>query len=244
MTGLILDSHTHCGFMVPFDDLSREWQRGNISGGVLFSPVEEVYDRYDPLFRDSDEYRASRSAVHDHLLALAQLPNMYPYFFVWNDFPTVPDGFVGIKWHRHSDEPTYAYDTGACNRLIEEICEKRLPIVLEEEFRNTLYFMERIAERTVVVIPHMGALNGGYYRLKRSGIFRSPMVWVDTALAGRDEIADFAEAYGTDRIMFGSDYPFGVPTHEKDKLLELFSGADLESVLSANLLRLLSRTAQ
>lgn len=241
MTGLILDSHTHCGFTVPFDNLSREWQRGGIDGGVVFSPVEEVYDRYDPLFIDSDEYRASRAAVHRHLLALAERSNVYPYFFVWNDFSPVPKGFVGIKWHRHPEEPTYAYGTDACSRLIKEICEKRLPIVLEEEFRNTLNFIEQIAERTVVVIPHMGALNGGYYRLKRTGVFQSPMVWVDTALAGRDEIADFAQAYGMDRMMFGSDYPFGVPAREKDKLLDLFSGADLASVLSANLLRLLGR---
>lgn len=235
----VLDSHTHCGFTVPFDSLSREWQEGAIDGGVVFPPVEEIYDRYDPSFTDSDEYRGSRVSVHRHLLKLAQRPRVFPYFFVWNDFSAVPQGFVGIKWHRHAGEPTYAYTAAGCSRLIEEICEKRLPIVLEEEFHNTLSFIERIAGRTVVVIPHMGMLNGGYYRLKNAGIFRGPMVWVDTALAGRDQIADFADAYGTDRIMFGSDYPFGTPAHEKDKLLHLFSGADLAGVLSGNLMRLL-----
>ena len=44
-----------------------------------------------------------------------------------------------------------------------------------------------------------------------------------------------------DRIIFGSDYPFGVPAHEKEKLYEIFDGDDLAMVLSGNLLRLLHR---
>jgi len=235
----ILDAHAHCGYTVPYDQLSGEWQQGNISGGAMFSPVEEIYDRYDPFFTDSGEYRTSRTLVHRYLLGLGERENIFPYFFVWNDFLPVPDGFVGIKWHRHSEEPVYDYEDPACERAISEICSKRLPIVLEEEFGNTLKFIERIGERTVVVIPHLGALNGGYGSLQRSGVFESPSVWVDTALAGYHEINDFAEKYGTDRIMFGSDYPFGVPALEKKKVERLFSEDDLARVLGGNLLRLL-----
>ena len=114
--------------------------------------------------------------------------------------------------------------------------------MLEEEFSHTLEFIQKIAERTVVIIPHMGALNGGYYHLKNTGIFESPMVWVDTALAGSHEIDDFAKTFDSDRIMFGSDHPFGVPGGEKRKLLSLFSGEELSSVLSGNLLRLMGDT--
>jgi hypothetical protein len=241
MDHLILDGHTHCGLTLRIEGLRKEWERAGIDGGVVFSPVEEIYDRYDPLFYDSAAYQEGRKAVHTYLLAVGGEENIYPYFFVWNDFLSVPQGFLGVKWHRHPGEPVYAYETSACTRLIDEICAKRLPVVLEEEFANTLRFIETVSERTVVIIPHMGGLNGGYYRLKRAGIFDNPLVWVDSALAGYSEIEDFAGSYGVDRIIFGSDYPFGVPAHEKEKLYEIFDGDDLAMVLSGNLLRLLHR---
>jgi hypothetical protein len=244
MGQLVLDGHAHCGFTVPFEELSIEWQQGGIDGGVVFSPVEEIYDRYDPFFTDSTAYRQSRRSVHDYLLRIGAQDHIYPYFFVWNDFPSVPRGFVGIKWHRHSGEPVYAYDAPGCKRAIEGICEKHLPVVLEEEFHNTLSFLQRIAGRTVVIIPHMGGLNGGYFRLKKAGIFESPSVWVDTALAGRAEVEDFAENFGPERIIFGSDYPFGVPAYEKQRLDRIFSGNDLTAVLAGNLLRLLAVPAR
>ncbi|MFH1114878.1 MAG: amidohydrolase family protein [Pseudomonadota bacterium] len=245
MTDLVLDGHVHCGFTVPFDEISREWQIAGIDGGAMFSPVEEIYNRYDPGFTDSDEYRTSRRRVHAYLLDLAARDNLYSYFFVWNDFVPVPDGFSGIKWHRHGGEPEYNYHTRECDHVVEEICRKRLPVVLEEEFGNTLNFLERIDDRTTVVIPHMGGLNGGYRRLRDAGVFERQSVLVDTALASGREIADFAERYGTERIIFGSDYPFGIPAHEKRKVAGLFSGKDRAAVLSGNLLRLLgeSRTA-
>lgn len=241
MKQLVLDGHTHCGLTIPLEILAREWQRASIDGGVLFSPVEEIYDRYDPSFQDSDAYRHSRRAVHDYLLRISVRERLFPYFFVWNDFSSIPDGFVGIKWHRHPGEPVYNYGTRACQTVIEEICEKRLPIVLEEELHNTVDFIRDIAERTVVIIPHMGALNGGYVELKEAGVFENPMVWADTALAGRREITDFARSYGIDRIIFGSDYPFGIPLNEKRKLHTIFSDDDLSAVLSGNLMKLLKR---
>jgi hypothetical protein len=239
-----LDGHVHCGLSLPYESVSRLWQEADIGGGVVFSPVEEIYDRYDPSFIDSEEFSRGRAEVHSYLLELSSHENIFPYFFVWNDFSPVPEGFHGIKWHRHSNEPVYNYQSPECERLVEEICLKGLPIVLEEEPRNTESFIKRIAGRTVVIVPHMGALNGGYFRLKRSGVFENSAVWVDTALAGRGEIEDFAMSYGVERIIFGSDYPFGIPAHEKRKLLDIFSGDDLESVLSRNLLRLLRQDAQ
>ncbi|HMK35327.1 MAG TPA: amidohydrolase family protein, partial [Desulfomonilaceae bacterium] len=151
----------------------------------------------------------------------------------------VPEGFRGIKWHRHADEPVYAYGSAQCERIIDEICGRRLPVVLEEEFHNTLNFIKSIAERTVVIIPHMGGLNGGYTRLKHAGVFESQCVWVDTALAHPREIEDFSTRYGVSRILFGSDYPFGIPLSEKRKIEAGFSGDDLNAVIGGNLQRLL-----
>lgn len=239
MGRIVLDAHVHCGITVPFEEVSREWESGDIDGGVLFSPVEEIYDRYDRLFTDSSAYRKSRDRVHQYLLDLAERANIYPYFFVWNDFPIIPKGFAGIKWHRHAGEPIYNYESPQCREIMDEICRRRLPIVLEEEFQHTLSFVKKIGGRTVVIIPHMGVLNGGYSRLKKAGIFDFDNVWVDTALAQNSEIEDFADTYGIDRILFGSDYPFGIPAHEKQKLTGTFSDEELGPILSGNLLRLL-----
>jgi hypothetical protein len=241
MNQLILDAHTHAGLTVPFENLRREWSMAGIDGGVFFSPVEEVYDRFSPGFVDSEDYRASRAAVHAHLLELGKIPHMFPYFFVWNDFPVAPEGFVGVKWHRHSGEPRYQYGSAACESFLEDVCRRGLPIVLEEEFGNTLTLIERIGGRTVVIIPHLGGLNGGYDKLKRAGVFSRPRVWGDTALAGEREIRDFASVFGPDRLLFGSDYPFGIPAQEKAKVCGIFEGLVLQAVLGDNLLRLLGR---
>ncbi|MEW6350554.1 MAG: amidohydrolase family protein [Thermodesulfobacteriota bacterium] len=241
MSGLVLDGHVHCGLELPFETVLSEWEQADIDGGVMFSPVEEIYDRYDPRFRDSPQYRRSREEVHRYLLGLLHREHLFAYYFIWNDFPAIPGGFVGIKWHRHAGEPVYDYETAACARAVEEICQKRLPIVLEEEFDHTVSFIRRIAGRTVVIVPHMGLLNGGYGRLKGAGVFSDPQVWVDTALASRDEIRDFAQTYGVDRMIFGSDFPFGLPYSERSKVEAVFSGEELRSVLSGNLLRLLGK---
>ncbi len=239
MSGLVLDGHVHCGLELPFETVRKEWEQAGIDGGVMFSPVEEIYDRYDPRFRDSPQYRHSREAVHRYLLDLVNREHLFAYYFIWNDFPAIPDGFVGIKWHRHAGEPVYEYDSAGCVRAVEEICRKKLPIVLEEEFDNTITFIRRIAGGTVIIIPHMGLLNGGYGGLKRAGVFANEQVWVDTALASPDEVRDFAHTYGVDRMIFGSDFPFGLPYSERNKVEAVFSGDELRSVLSGNLLRLL-----
>lgn len=241
MTIKAYDAHVHCGTTLTFERIKGLWDNANIMGGAAFSPVEEIYDRYDPFFKDSMDYKNSRERVHDYLLNLSIRELVFPYFFVWNDFAPIPDGFMGIKWHRHADEPHYDYGAQKCDEIINRICEKKLPIVLEEELVNTIDFISRINGATVVIIPHLGALNGGYHNLKSHGIFENPMVWVDTALAGEREIEDYAANFGHERMMFGSDYPFGLPGPEKQKIESIFSGEELEAILSKNLLRLLGK---
>ena len=102
----------------------------------------------------------------------------------------------------------------------------RLPVIIEEEFHPTLQLAGKFNKRTAVIIPHFGGLNGGYMRLKKADLFENPAVYVDTALAGRAEIEDFASDYGVDRILFGSDFPFGEPAYVKYKVENIFYGKD------------------
>lgn len=237
---LVLDAHAHCGLTLPLERLGPLWEDGGIDGGVLFSPVEEIYDRYDRNFVDSPYFRESRQKVHSYLESLIS-KHIFAYWFVWNDFAPPGEKFSGIKWHRHSNEPRYRYGTEECENFIEHICSRRLPVILEEEFHHTLDLVQKICGRTVVIIPHFGGLNGGYRRLKQADLFENPMVYVDTALAGTHELRDFAADYGVDRILFGSDFPFGDPAVERYKVENIFTGRDREKVLAQNLLDLLER---
>ena len=237
---LALDAHAHCGLTLPYEKLRLLWDDGEIEGGVLFSPVEEIYDRYNGNFIDSQTYRESRARAHAYLKSLVS-QRIFAYWFVWNDFELPEVGFDGVKWHRHSNEPKYKYDSEECHQFIEQICSTRLPIIIEDEYQYTLELVEKINQRTRVIIPHFGGLNGGYDQLKRAGLFENSAVYVDTALASSLEIADFAKHYGVERILFGSDFPFGDPAYERYKVEQLFEGKDLEKVLAGNLLGILGK---
>jgi len=244
----IVDSHIHCGVQnvhQPFENILPLLQNAGVDEACLFAPVEDIYDRIDPQFDDDEPWMDCRRRAHDYLLALGrQYPGIHPYYFVWNDF-TVEDleqPFAGIKWHHHAGEPSYRYRDPACTEMIDAICERKLPIVLEETFDRTWKFVAQVAERTAVIIPHLGMLNGGFERLLESGIWESDRVYADTALAGRWEITEFLERYGASRLIFGSDYPFGTPAPQLRLLQSLgMEAADLSSVCAENIAGLLAQ---
>jgi predicted TIM-barrel fold metal-dependent hydrolase len=205
--------------------------------------VEDIYDRYNYNFQDNDEWRRTRQAANRYLLDLASKEtSIYPYLFVWNDFAIeeLQHNYRGIKWHRHDNEPVYHYDDPRCRQLIEAITSLRLPIVLEESFDNTCRFVKELAPDAVIIIPHLGALNGSYTALERAGIWQRAHTYADTALAPTAHMNHFIQHYGPERLLFGSDFPFGGPRHELGKVLSLdIPSAELEMVLGANVLGLI-----
>ncbi len=83
-------------------------------------------------------------------------------------------------------------------------------------------------------------MNGGYQALKDVGIWKHQNVYADTALAYKQDIADFIESFSVEKIFFGSDYPFGNPLKEKKKILSLgLSDKENELILSKNIINLL-----
>ena len=113
------------------------------------------------------------------------------------------------------------------------------PIMLEESYSNTLYFLKRVAGRTPVIIPHLGGLNGGFQALFLAGIWDDPSVYADTALASTREMAAFLDRYGSKRLIFGSDFPFGDPSHELSKVESLHLNTDeREDLVQGNIRRL------
>jgi len=242
----IIDSHIHCGVQhsdLPFDRIALLLRQAGIAAACLFAPVEDIYDRDDPDFRDNDDWRRTRRAANRYLLDLADAGEpIFPYLFVWNDFAVdeLRHPYRGIKWHRHADEPEYHYDDPRCAALLAEITRRRLPVVLEESFANTLRFVEHLAPEAVIIIPHLGGLNGSYQALDRAGIWRRANVYADSALASTTEIRHFLEHYGPDKLLFGSDFPFGMPAQELRKIERMDLAAEaFAQVVGTNILRLL-----
>ena len=242
-TPTIIDAHAHCGIIdsqtpQSFEDYERAVRDTDIDGAAFFSPVLEIYDRWSPTFEDTPVWQRCRRESNEYLLGLDP-PDfaVFPYFFIWNDFAVdqLTEAHCGIKWHRHADEPSYRYDLPECRDAIDEIRRRNLPVVLEEELHNTLRFARDLADGVTVIIPHLGLLNGGFEALADAGLWDMDTVWADTALAPRADILAYIERYGHHRLLFGSDFPFGGPAEELDKVRSLWLPTDVETaVLGGN----------
>jgi hypothetical protein len=244
-----VDSHAHCGIQdrfppQSFGDYKNSVAGSDIGGVVFFAPVMEIYDRYDPYFEDDPYWLDRRRSANEYLLGLDSPEfRAIPYLFIWNDFAVdqLAPEHRGIKWHRHASEPKYRYDDPKCALAIEEIRRRNLPVVLEEEFPNTVMFVERLAPGVRTVIPHLGFLNGGYGEIRDAGLWKNVNVYADTSLASRDHILDFIERYGHEKLLFGSDFPFGSPKQELQKILELpIPEGKVKAIVGKNLERLFS----
>ena len=242
----IIDSHIHCGVQhadLPFEHIAPLLRQAGITDACLFAPVEDIYDRDDYHFQDDNRWRQTRRAANRYLLNLAEQGEaIFPYLFVWNDFAVdeLRHPYRGIKWHRHSYEPEYHYDDPRCAAMLAAITRQRLPVVLEESYDNTLRFIERLAPEAVIIIPHLGGLNGSYQALDRAGVWRQANVFADSALASTVDMRHFVEHYGPDKLLFGSDFPFGTPAQELRKIERLdLSAEDYAKVVGGTILRLL-----
>ena len=244
---LAIDSHIHCGVQnsnLGYETLQPLLEEAGIEKACLFAPVEDIYDRDDINFEDTEKWKETRSKANTYLKELSKIHPVYPYFFVWNDFKAdeLTEQIKGIKWHRHFYEPVYRYDDPHCEIFLQRIYERKLPIVLEEVFQNTLVLIKRINGRTPVIIPHLGMLNGGYTSLKASGLWENDFVFADSALADKRHITDFVRTFGAKRLIFGSDFPFGDLMEEKLKILSLqFTDEENNLILSGNIERLLGK---
>ncbi|RJR34266.1 MAG: metal-dependent hydrolase [Deltaproteobacteria bacterium] len=245
MPFMIIDCHLHTGVQNVnwrWEDIRILLRAAGITGAGAIPPVEDVYDRYNPAFTDSPAWRECRGRAHRYLLDLKDPEiRIFPYFFVWNDFAWEDLGpeYIVIKWHRHPDEPEYDYSSPRCREFLEKVRERGLPILLEESLENTLFFLDKLAPDLPVVIPHLGALSGGYRALDAAGVWGREQIWADMAVAGLPEIKDYLNRYGSSRLMFGSDYPFSRPAAELAKIMGLgLPEGEVRDILGGNFRRL------
>lgn len=72
---LIIDAHAHCGTLdrswpQTFADYARQALAATIGGVALFSPVLEIYDRFDRHFTDTPAWQRRRRESNAHLVTL------------------------------------------------------------------------------------------------------------------------------------------------------------------------------
>lgn len=241
----VIDAHIHLGGNIDTkyyaeEELWRDLREADAQGAVIFAFPEDIYR-----ITDSAELRLK---ANSYVLETAgKFPDLYPFYFVWNDYliPDSLDQYLGIKWHRHYDEPRYDYSSQRCKRFLEEVKRHNMPVILEEEFEETKRFIDKNPE-IKVIIPHIGRLNGGYHLMQ--SFYRKNNVYFGTSTAPIEAIKKCLEMVGPERIIFGSDVsgtaePFyNFPKVELKKLRELKLGKNsLELVLSGNIERVIQK---
>lgn len=243
---LVIDAHTHCGNkretkFYSINDVRKHLDEADADGAVLFAFPEDMYR-----IVDSPE---SRRRANEYVLQVAKEESekkIHPFYFVWNDY-LIPENFEkyeGIKWHRHFDEPHYDYESGKCEKILTRIRELQLPVLIEEEFAQTVEFVRRMRD-VPIIIPHMGQLNGGWKLMEE--FYDEKHLFFDTSTAPLEAIESILNAVGAERVLFGSDVSgtrepfFNFPTVELEKLNRLsISDADRSLILGGNIERIVA----
>jgi hypothetical protein len=246
---MIIDCHVHCGELdnsapQTYEKIASEFDQAGLDGAVCFSPVMEIYDRYDPDFNDNEYWRNRRRHSREYLCSLGNKRHkIYPFHFVWNDFDTSNlEQYCGIKWHRHGNEPEYHYDDPQCVRMLDAIREQGFAILLEETYENTLRLVDGMGKEIPFIIPHLGHMNGGFRRFFDDDFWKRENTYADMSseIPSPNEIREFIHRYGPHRLLYGSDYPFSTPSARKRKILGLnLPPEDEELIFSGNIMRLL-----
>jgi hypothetical protein len=223
---MILDAHVHLGGnrhtkLYPPARMLADLAEAGADEAVVFAFPEDMYRKTDT--------PEARAAANEYVLQMSRLhPHVYPFYFVWTDYVIPGDlgEYCGVKWHRHYDEPRYDYADARCERFIAAMAERKMPVTLEEEFDETVAFVERVAGSGItVIIPHMGLLNGGFGRMTR--FFECEHVCFDTSCAEPHAIRRVLSEVGPERVLFGSDVSgtsepfFNFPKVERAKLESL-----------------------
>ena len=241
----VIDSYVHVGRnrktkYYSEEELWNDLRDAGAQGAVIFAFPEDMYR-----ITDSSD---SRLRANEYVSEVAgKSGDLFPFYFVWNDYlvPENLDQYRGVKWHRHFDEPRYDYDDPRCASFLERIKRLKMPVLLEEEFAETRRFIDENPELKIV-IPHIGALNGGHDRMK--AFYEKKNVYFDTSVAPIEAVRKCLGAVGPERIIFGSDVsgtslPFyNFPKVELKKICSLdLREEDLELVLSGNIERILAK---
>ncbi|HEY3275369.1 MAG TPA: amidohydrolase family protein [Syntrophorhabdaceae bacterium] len=235
----IIDSHCHWG---PSRTLGTEVTTHELKRQQEASGVTHVVIMPFP----STAIESDR--IHSKLLAETRKERVFiPYHYIREDydregFVPVPEDYYGGKWHwmRGQQDVASNYkilDDKNLSALMERIAASGKPVIFEEELSFTERFVD-MGEGVTLIIPHLGMLGGDPSDFLAS-FGKRKNIYFDTALGSKDSILKFVKKVGPERVLFGSDVPFGAMKGELSKILSLpISHEDKELILSKNLIRL------
>lgn len=212
----------------------------------------------------ADARSADIEATNAYILDAAQARGLFPFYYFggnpWSDTRPdvleVPDDlsrYAGIRWHRwvgtgvdrtgelDRDELEWAVnlmESPEFEAVAAAAAHYGMPILFEESFAVTVELAMRYPSLDIIV-PHLGARSGGESNVLRA-VWDLPNVYFDTSLAQLDE--SFLGRVGTERILFGSAYPYGDPETEIDKIDRLTIPEEAkEGIYGDNIMSLLSQ---
>lgn len=161
-------------------------------------------------------------------------------------------GFQGVKLHLFYEE----LEISALRKELQLIEDAGIPLLLHALFRDKVRQVEQIlklAPNLKIILAHMGRGNlytGEQVVENAIGLRRYSNVFMDTSTVGDlRSIINACEILGYDRVVYGSDYPFGRSVFreeyrydmELEQLVSSLSPRQADMVLHENMLRLLSR---
>ena len=222
------------GTEVTTQELLRQAEQSNVSRIVIF-PF--------PSMALADE------GINERLLDEAnRIKKFIPYYYIPETMSPIlgGKGFYGGKWHwmqgiQDCSSNYQVLEDPKLKKFIEASEKIDLPIVFEEELSFTEAFVRK-TKHLKIIIPHLGMLGGNPIDFLHTFKARENVCF-DTALASPDTVMRFIENIGHERVLFGSDIPFGTMKWELEKILSLpISDDKKEWILSKNLKRLIGWT--
>ena len=225
-----VDAHVHLGYSIPIGDVLIQMDESNVEKIVVFALPAEV--DYDPTTND---YVLRKSEEYEQLIPF--------YYVVETEISEEIEKFRGFKWHwfkgwTHAKSNLSLFEDGKFRDFLRDLNELGKPIVIEEDFVFTKRFVE-VIDNSPVIIPHLGLVSGDPAKfLKAFGDFNN--IYFDTALASKNLIEKFYKELGSEKLIFGSDIPFGKMKDELGKILALnLPKKEIQMILRENVLKLI-----
>jgi uncharacterized protein len=236
---LIIDSHTHWGpsTIMGIDVTTKELQKQQKESGVTHVVIM-------PFPSTAIENNEINMRV---LEETKRIQDFIPYHYVRENYDSadcdpIPMAYFGGKWHwmrgvQDSASNYNVLEDKALPGLAEKIGFTKKPVIFEEELEFTKRFVN-LFSGCILIIPHLGMLGGDPLDFL-SSFKKQENVYFDTALASQNTILEFVKTTGPERVLFGSDVPFGSMKSELSKILTLpIPDTDKELILSKNIIRL------
>ncbi len=237
----IIDSHIHaCPVNNPVDRIKKELKEAGIGEAVIM-----------PWVREGELEGKGFEAANAYVLESAEAEKeikFYPYCSISLDLklPENQGEFYGAKWHCLADIYYSGWQWDAVKQLIEQISSASLNVLIEDRFQALCKFISLCPADLNVIIPHMGIhphYEAGDLRVLRSRwktLKESNNVYFDTALSSSVIIQDCIAEVGIERVLHGSDSPFGSIRGELQQTdFALLRKEEREAVMSGNILRIL-----